>query len=85
MNIEIKDVITLNDEEKYVVCSKVEYENNSYLYLINPINNEDIKFGMEKHRDGKIFISELEDENLIRQLLPLFYNEAKDIINEEEF
>ena len=84
MNIDIKDVITLDGKEKYVVCSKIEQENNSYLYLMNAIDTQDIKFAQENHRDGKIFVSELEDEMLIRQLLPLFYEKSKDIISEIE-
>ena len=84
MKIETKDIITLNNADKYVVCSKVEYENNSYLYLINPVNPIDIKFGIEKHKENKTFISELKDEALIRQLLPLFYEKSKNIINVEE-
>ena len=34
MNIEIKDTLTLDDDKSYVVVSKVNYQNNTYLYLI---------------------------------------------------
>jgi len=82
MEIETKDVITLTNGEEYVVCSKIDFNENKYLYLINPINQQDIKFVMETARDNKIFVSEIENENLIRQLLPLFYEKSKDIITE---
>jgi len=84
MNIETKDVITLKNGEEYAVCSKIEYENNYYLYLVNIIDQTDIKFAMEKQRDSKVFISDITDETLIRQLLPLFYEKSKHLINTEE-
>ena len=84
MNIEIKDVITLKNGEKYVVCSKIHFADNNYLYLINPINQDDIKFVMETPEDGKMFISEIEDEILIHDLLPLFWEKSKDILKEIE-
>jgi len=79
------DYITLSDKKRYVVCSKIQYEDNKYLYLINLADYKDVKFGVEKLKSDKIFITEIEDEELIRHLLPLFYSEAKNIINEEEF
>ena len=84
MNIEITDIITLNCDEKYIVCSKIEYENKNYLYLVNSINNQDIKFAMEKQKDNKLFITEIEDEQLIQTLLPLLFEEAKHILKEFE-
>ena len=38
MNINIRDIITLDGTNKYVVASKVLYEEINYYYLIN-INN----------------------------------------------
>ena len=84
MNIETTDIITLKNGEEYVVCSKIDFEDNKYLYLINPINQQDVKFAMEKHRDNKTFISELENQELIQKLLPLFYEKSKHLINDEE-
>ena len=85
MNVEIKDLITLSDGNKYVVCSKVNYQEKNYLYLIDIDNIENIKFGIVKQRENKKFITEIKNDELIRQLLSLFYNEAKHIINVEEF
>lgn len=80
MNIEIKDLITLSDNNKYVVCSKTNYQDNEYLYLIDFNNNENIKFGMIKTQDEKVSIVEIENPDLIKILLPLFLNGAKDIL-----
>lgn len=84
MNIEIKDIITLSDNNKYVVTSKVNYQNNMYLYLFDINDNENIKFCLEQHKDNKITVIEVEDKELIKELLPLFYNETKIAINSFE-
>ena len=44
MNINIKDILTLSDDNRYVVISKAQYENKQYLYLIDINNNENMKF-----------------------------------------
>lgn len=78
MNIEIKDVITLDNKCKYVVASKVVYENIIYYYLID-IN--DIKNILFCYQDMGELV-EIEDRNLIQELLPLFYGVSKNILNE---
>ncbi len=75
MNIKIKDVLTLDDKNKYVVVSIVNLENKSYYYLVD-INNNNVKFCYE-YNDGLV---EIDDNELIRKLLPLLYNSAKDNI-----
>lgn len=83
MNIEIKDIITLNDNKNYVVCSKTEYQGANYYYLMDIENNENIKFVQEKQADGKTTMFEVEDKELLQQLLPLFFEAGKHIINEQ--
>ena len=82
--IDIKDVITLSDDNKYVVCSKTNYNNNNYLYLIDIIDNSNVKFGLEKIQGERISIIEIDNEELISTLLPLLYNNAKNILAELE-
>ena len=82
--IDMKDVITLSDNNKYVVCSKTNYESSDYLYLIDIVDNTNIKFGMEKIQGEQISIVEIENPELIQTLLPLFFNEAKDILKDLE-
>ena len=83
MNIEIKDVVTLSDNRSYVVCSKIEYQGSHYLYLMDLENNENIKFCKETQKDNKTIVFEIEDKELLQQLLPLFFEEAKFILDEE--
>ena len=78
MNIDIRDIITLDDTNKYVVASKVLYEEINYYYLINVNNLEDILFCYEDNSE----LVELDNNELITKLLPLFYKETRNILNE---
>lgn len=80
MNIEIKDTTTLSDNNEYIVVSKINYENNTYYYLIDKRNSGNIKFCVENKNKNNSIIEVL-DKNLIQFLLPLFVNKAKDYIN----
>ena len=76
MEVEYQDIITLSDENKYVVASKVNLNNSRYVYLVDINNNKNLKF-VEIEQDG--FLSELDsdiDKELIKQLIPLFYNNS---------
>jgi len=82
MNIEIKDILKLADNQTYVVCSKTEYQGITYFYLIDIENNENIKFVEEKQNADKTVVIEVEDKDLLQNLLPLFYENAKHILEE---
>ncbi len=77
IDIKYQDIITLNDNNKYVVASKVEYDEATYLYLVDINNNTNIKFvEIEKNN----YLSELDgsiDRDLIKKLIPLFYRSSK--------
>ncbi len=79
MNIEIKDVVTLSDDVRYVVVSKINYKNNVYYYLTEIENLTNIKFLVE-NKDKNSLI-EVEDKELIQKLLPLFIKETKENLN----
>lgn len=74
MNIDIKDVITLDDNQKYVVVSKVFYENKNYYYIIGKDNFKNIKFLYEDDNE----LVEINNKDLLNKLLPLFYEKVKD-------
>lgn len=73
MDINIKDIITLDDNNEYVVVSKTVYENKTYYYLINKNNDKGIKFCYEDLGD----LVEFNDEELMVKLLPLFWKNMK--------
>lgn len=78
MNVNIKDTITLDDNNEYVVVSKVFYDEINYYYLIDINNCENIMFLCEDDGD----LVKLENKELIVKLLPLFLKNAKDILND---
>lgn len=59
----IKDTLTLDDNNEYVVVSKV----NCY-YLLDKNNNDNVKFCYEDNDE----LVEIEDKELNTKLLPLF-------------
>ena len=77
MKIDIKDTLTLNDGNEYVVVSKVIFENKTYLYLVS--DNGKILFCVLKNDTLK----EVKDERLINKLLPLFLRNGRNVINNE--
>ena len=82
MDINIKDTIVLSDGNRYVIISKVNYENNVYYYLIDENNNENMKFCVEKAENSSLI--EIEDTDLIQQLLPLFLKVTTGVITKED-
>ncbi len=67
----------LDDDNKYVVASKVNYENKFYYYLIDIKQNGNLKFCYE---DGEDLV-ELSDKALVTKLLPLFLEATKSELN----
>ena len=77
MDIKYQDIITLSDNNEYVVASKVNYQGSDYIYLVDINNTSNLKF-IEIEKEG--YLSELDkekDKDLIEALIPLFYNNSK--------
>lgn len=73
MIINIKDTLTLDDNNEYVVISKVNYENKNYYYLLDKNNEENVKFCYEDNEE----LVEIDDKELTTKLLPLFVEVAQ--------
>ena len=82
MDIDVKDIITLSDDNEYVVASKVNYQDSAYYYLIDKDNSENLKFCVEKPENQSLI--EIENENLIQNLLPLFLKSSTKAITKED-
>ena len=79
MNIDIKDVITLDGKEKYVVSSKTNYKNRIYYLLVNENDMSDVKICYEKGSDN--ILLESNDKDINQNLLPLFLKASSKAIN----
>ena len=73
--IDIRDILTLDDNNEYVVVSKISYEDKIYYYLVDKNKNKNIKFCYEKEDN----LVELNDKVLVTKLLPLFLEAAKSV------
>lgn len=80
MNIDIKDIITLDGKEKYIVASKANYKNKKYYLLVNQNNMHDVKFCYEKGENNALL--ESDDINTNQALIPLFLKASSEIIED---
>lgn len=76
-SIDIKDYITLDDNNKYLVVSKIIYKEETYFYFVNLNNYSSFKILKLNQETGSLI--ETENQELIKILLPLF---LKNSINE---
>lgn len=79
MNIKIKDTITLSDNNEYVVVSRIDYQGAVFYYLVDINNLKNIKFC----RGEDNIIEELDDKELIKTLLPMFFDETNKVLDSE--
>lgn len=77
MIINITDVLTLSDNNEYVVVSKTNYENIEYFYLIDKNNDANVKFCYLDNDE----LVELDDKELTTKLIPFFVKEMDKILN----
>ena len=73
MIINIKDVLTLNDNNQYVVISQINYDNKNHYYLLDKNNYQNVKFCFEDNEE----LVEIDDKELTTRLLPLFIEVAQ--------
>ena len=60
--------IIVIEDKKYVVVSEVKVKEETFGYLVNVDNNEDVMF---VRLDSEDSISEIQDDRLIEALIPL--------------
>ena len=68
MVINIKDTLTLDDDNEYVVVSKTNYKDKTYYYLLDKNNNKNFMFCYE---NGEELVESI-DKELNAELIPLF-------------
>ena len=73
MTINIKDTLTLDDNNEYAVVSKISVDDKNYFYLIDKNDNSNVKFCYQDNDE----LVELNDKELVTRLLPLFVENAK--------
>ena len=76
--MEIRDIITLDDNNNYIIASKIKYNDKNYYYLVDVNKSDNLMFCYEDKGD----LVEINDKKLTTKLLPLFCAEAKNILND---
>ena len=76
----IRDIVTLDNDEDYVVASKVTTPMNVFYYLTNLKEPTD----MIVCREDQGELEEIIDPQVVAKLIPLFFENAKDILGEAE-
>ncbi len=75
--INIRDLLTLSDGNKYRVINKTQKQGRTYYLLLSEDELYNIKFCYEEQKD-ELLIVEVTDKKLIRELMLLF---TKNIIS----
>lgn len=80
MKLEVNKIITLGNNEKYLIISHVINNNNDYYYIAEIDENgkdikENYKIMASTKENDKIFLDEVVGETNLKTVLPLFVND----------
>ena len=80
MKLEINKIVTLGNNEEYLVVDRVEKDDKEYYYIAEV--NEDgtdikdnYKIVLATYDDGNIYLDEVLGEDQLKSILPLFVKE----------
>ena len=80
MKLEINKIITLGNNEEYLVVDKVEKDEKEYYYIAE-VNEEgtgikdNYKIVCATYKDDNIYLDEVLGEDQLKAILPLFVKE----------
>ncbi len=78
MNININDKVTLSNDRKYVVISKIEHEGVIYYYLVDEDSKTDIKICFENVANQSLI--QIKNPEMIAELFPIFLKKSQEYI-----
>ncbi len=87
-DLRVLDVLTLDDKKKYVISSIAEYNDITYLLIVDINDNENIKLVEKRVYENEIRLGLVDDPDLFKELMPIFFKngmEALKSLNLEEF
>ena len=65
--LEFGDIITLENEKKYLVAGTCSYDDKNYVYLVNTEEQTNVVLGIVENDD----LQEVTDEEEFKQVMPL--------------
>lgn len=83
MDINEKDIIILDDENRYFVGKKINFENRNYYYISDIDNEGNIKFLYEDMNS----LVEIEDNEFLEKVIVKMYDDidVDDLLREIKF
>ena len=80
MKLEVNKIVTLGNNEEYLVVDKVEKDDKEYYYIAEVNDDEtDIKDNYKivsaTYDDGNVYLDEVLGEDQLKAILPLFVKE----------
>lgn len=80
MKLEINKIVTLGNNEEYLIVDKVEKDDKEYYYVAEVNEDEtDIKDNYKivcaTYKDGEIYLDEVLGEDKLKSILPMFVKE----------
>lgn len=70
--VEFGDVLSLENERSYVVGGLCNYKDVRYVYLVNEVDEKDMK--LAKINEEGTELSIVADENTIKEVIPIILN-----------
>lgn len=80
MNIDINDRVTLSNDKRYIVISKINYEDKIYYFLNGFDDKTDIKICLEDVSNSSLVV--VKDRDLIDRLFPLFLKKSEEVVSQ---
>ena len=80
MKLEVNKIITLGNDEEYLVVDKVLKDDKEYYYIAQ-VNDEETyikdnyKIVCATYKDGNVYLDEVLGEDKLKSILPLFVKE----------
>lgn len=80
MKLEINKIVTLGNNEEYLIVDKIIKDEKEYYYIAQVNEDEtDIKDNYKivcaTYKDGEIYLDEVLGEDKLKSILPLFVKE----------
>ena len=80
MKLEINKIVTLGNDEEYLIVDKVENDEKEYYYVAQVNEDEtDIKDNYKivcaTYKDDEVYLDEVLGEDKLKSILPLFVKE----------
>ena len=80
MKLEINKIVTLGNDEEYLIVDKVEKDEKEYYYVAQVNEDEtDIKDNYKivcaTYKDDEVYLDEVLGEDKLKSILPLFVKE----------